>query len=154
MKKILLSALLSVGFVFIVPAAAFANATNMVVGHIYNQQHKGVSGASVVVICDTPGGGTTEKDTTSVGDGSYTVSLDTDHCPTGASVHVTAHTANTAGSNTVPSGNEFSSTAINITLSDVSVGLPEMGTVVGGIAALGAGGAFMVIRRKQQVEVS
>jgi len=144
MKKVLLTVLATIGVAILLPATAFAAqpAVTDVTG-VVSDAGNPVAGAKVTVTCNSYKG-TDHTDKT----GSYRVQFTAKKCPAGSSVVVTATTKsglNGTGSGTVsPDG----SAKLNVAIVNVTVGLPEMGAVTGSAAALAAGGAFFVTRRR------
>jgi hypothetical protein len=152
MKKKLLLALATVLTALAIPASSFAApVTTIVTGQVTKSGSVPVSGANVTVNCNS----VSDTDTTDAG-GQYSVTFNPSDCPDGATAtaHVTSSAGTGSNSGTIESATLGSSgTTINVGIVDVQVALPEMGTIVGGVAALGAGGAFFVIRRQQQKNV-
>jgi hypothetical protein len=152
MKKKLLLALATVLTALAIPASSFAApVTTIVTGQVTKSGSVPVSGANVTVNCNS----VSDTDTTDAG-GQYSVTFNPSDCPDGATAtaHVTSSDGTGSNSGTIESATLGSSgTTINVGIVDVQVALPEMGTIVGGVAALGAGGAFFVIRRQQQKNV-
>lgn len=148
MKKVVLSVLVSLTAVFALPLSVHAD-TNSVSGHVYQQGTTvGISGATVTGSCVGSNGHTYASSPVVTGtNGSYTIVMN-GACQAGGSFTVTATKDGKSGS---VSGTlqPTSNNGHNIGLADVSVALPEMGVVTGAIAALAAGSAFFIIRRRQ-----
>ncbi len=145
MKKMLIAAIATLAVVVAVPVSAFAaNGEITVVSGTVRAGGTPVSNADVDVSCN----GHVQSDMTN-GTGGYVVQFPAADCPTGATVTASATKGGATGNNS-GTANQIGGTKLNVAVVDVDVALPEMGTIVGGIAALGAGAAFMVVRRKQQ----
>ncbi len=146
MKKILSATLLSLLAVLVFPvAASAATPAQTMVSGVVKQSGKALAGANVSVTCN----GTSGSDTSDT-DGSYLVGFSAEDCPSGATVTAVASKGDAAGSKT-GKANQIGGTKLNVAVVDVDVALPEMSTIVSGIAAVGAGGAFLIIRRKQSL---
>lgn len=145
MKKLFLLALVSVGIVFAVPASTFAasSASTMVSGTV-RANSKPVANATVKVTCAAVSGTDTTDST-----GGYLVSFLASNCPTGSKVTAMATSSGGAAGTNSGTANQIGGTKLNVAVVDVNVALPEMGAAVSAVAALSAGGAFLVIRRKQ-----
>jgi hypothetical protein len=148
MKKILLSALVSLGFVVAVPISASAMSPSTMVSGTVKSGSTALAGANVSVTCN----GNVQTDTTDAS-GGYLVGFAASDCPAGSVAHAVATSGSQSGTGS-GAVKQDGSDKLNVAVADVNVGLPEMGTLVGGVAAIGAGGAFMVTRRKQQIEQS
>lgn len=148
MKKVVLSVLVSLAAVLALPLTAYAF-VDTVSGHVYQQGTSvGVSGSTVTASCVHKG--TTYNSgssVTSARDGAYSITMN-GSCTSGDSFTVFAtkdgKTGQTSGT-LVEGSNE----GHNVAIADVSIALPEMGVVTGLAAIVAAGGAFLVIRRKQ-----
>ncbi len=145
MKKKLLLAFAALAVVFAVPASSFAvdnPAVTQITGTV-SSAGSPVGGANVQVTCGSVSG----NDTTD-SEGVYLVTFAAADCPKGSTTTAAATKGDASGSNS-GTANKITN-KLNIALVDVDVAVPEMGTIVGGIAALGAGGAFLIIRKRQQ----
>lgn len=146
MKKLLASIFISLGFAVMVPAVTFAapvttpqtNVTGTVTAN-----STPINGANVTVTCGTHSG----SDTTG-SDGVYLVTFDAVDCPANSTVNVEAQKGSANGFNS-GKANKIT-TKLNVAL--VNVSLPEMGLVTGTAAMAAVGGAFLVIRRRKNVE--
>lgn len=129
-------------------SASAAPIRTIVTGKVTKAGNVPVSGASVTVKC----GSVSETDPTD-SDGQYSVSFDPNDCPDGATATAQASSSDGSGANsgTVNTEQLSSGVELNIAIVDVQVAVPEMGTIVGGMTAVAAGGAFLIIRRKQQL---
>ena len=146
MKKLLLSILTAVSVAIVMPlsASAATAGTSYIAGTVTKNGNP-VVGATVTVTCN--GHSRTSPPTTVAGD--YFVQFGSNDCPAGDVAHVTATKGSTSGSNSGTVNNLTSEpTTINLAIVDVSI-VPEFGALAGGGAALLAGGAFMIVRRKQ-----
>jgi hypothetical protein len=145
-KKVVLSVIVSVfGLAAIPMSSAFAAPLQptQIDGQItLSDGTTPVVGANVYAVCD----GNTSSTVSSVTGGLYKITMPVSKCATGDTATVYAEKGKLTGSdsNSVAPGRKFDFTVVN-----VSVSLPEMGAVTGSLAALAAGGAFLVIRRKQ-----
>ncbi len=147
MKKLLASILATAAVLMILPATAFAdNGQTIVAGTVTLNSLSGspVSGATVTVVCD---GNTQISPPTTVA-GAYTVNFSpASLCPNGATAQVTAVKGSDQG-NASGQVNEAGDSGINIAILPVVVNsVPEMGVIASVVAAIAAGGAFLVIRR-------
>ena len=128
----------------------FASAdTAAVAGKIYNSDYSAtIPGASVNVTCN----GTTHT-TTSLADGSYAVTFDSNNfepCAVGSTVQVGASKDGMSGqsSGIVNDGsNIFLDCNIDFAVVNVAL-IPEFGILIGTITIMGALVAFFVIRRR------
>lgn len=148
MKKVVLSVLVSLVAVFALPLTAYASAN--VDGYVNDNNGNGVNGASVYATCTDSGNTATGSATSATVNGKaggYYIQLSpTGTCKAGDTVTVTATKGSTSGT---ASGTFTNLGAdVNIALVSVTIGLPEMGLATGVFAAIAAGGAFLVIRRR------
>jgi len=148
MKKILgafilVSVLLTLSFA---SAQEVCTSQTVVGGTIYqNVVENGVVGADVWVTCNEQ-----TLQTTSGADGAYSVNFDCEVCDYGDDVSVHATYDDLTGDNEgevnmswdIPCGIELDVGIVNVPL------VPEFGVVVGVLTALGALGAFFVVRRR------
>lgn len=141
MKKHLASIALIAAFV-VLPAATFAmGATTDVSGFVTNNK-VAVKGAQVVVTCDGH-----SKTTTSAKNGGYAVEFTAKQCPANSNVVAKATTAKgLSGTNSGPASPVSGTTNLNI--ATISIAIPEFGTIAGIVAVLIAGGAFLVLRKR------
>lgn len=141
MNKVLISGLVSVATVLAAPAIAFASpASSQVSGVVsYNGNSVG-KGVDVSVTCD----GKTKTDKTD-SSGKYKVTFGVGECASGDHVTATVTDGSKSGTNSV--NNPTGDVTLNVALTK-SVSLPEMGAVTGIAAAAVAGGAFVVVRRR------
>ena len=143
MKKILISTIVTLLSVFAIPAAASAtevSASQTFISGTVRQSGSPVNGASVHVTCNS----VFANDTTDA-TGAYGVLFSATDCPSGATATASATKGSASGSN---SGSVAPHTALNLAIVDVNIALPEMGAITGALATVAAGGAFMVIRRR------
>ena len=107
-----------------------------------------IANAEVTVDCDG-----VEKDTTSEADGSYSVQFDVSECDAGDDVTVTAKYGDLNGESqevvwhTENERVQCLDLVINVACGNVPL-VPEFGTVVGIVTALGALGVFFVVRKQ------
>ena len=156
MKKIiglliLASVLLTLGFVSAAPICATVD-TTFVSGVITdaNNGNVAVAGANVEVTCN----GNKQYATSGV-DGSYSVQFDAADCPNDetTTLVVSASKNGLTGSNNTADWYSESTQVgcleliVNVACADVPL-VPEFGTVVGIVTALGALGVFFIVRRK------
>jgi len=151
MKRILISAIITLGLIAFLPVTAMADtvpATTLVDGQItLSNDTTPVIGANVTVRCDD----TTLTSTSTSPDGYYYTTFTSDQCPIGATAYVSANHGDLSGSNsgivdTVPM-------VINLAVVDVPLSsVPEFGVISGVVAFAFGGGAFLVIRRHNSGE--
>jgi LPXTG-motif cell wall-anchored protein len=139
-KNILLIALIAI-FV-ILPAASFANSTLTQVTGKVTYNGKAVSGATVRIVCNTY-----VKHTTTNKKGVYTSEYPVSRCANGRKATATATKGTETGSGSVKIKNHKG--VLNIALCKKVVSVPEFSTILGIIAVLIAGGAFLTIRRRK-----
>ncbi len=107
-----------------------------------------IGSAEVTVDCDG-----VEKDTTSESDGSYSVQFEASECDAGDDVTVTATFGDLNGESqevvwhTENERVECLELVINVACANVPL-VPEFGTVIGIVTALGALGVFFVVRKQ------
>jgi len=140
MKKLLLS-FLSVGALLFIPAAT-ASATGFtdVSGVIsFNGTHVG---KNIVVTVNCNGNVLTDKTDKT---GTYLVQFTKQQCPKNSTVHVSATVNGITGNSTGKAKKDTN--RLNVAVVNVSV--PEFGVITGIGTMVAAGGAFLVIRRRQ-----
>ena len=118
----------------------------IVAGIIYNANDDDtpVENADVIVWC-IHNDVTTERETTSQEDGTYSVSFTTDLCSLGDSLIVSASKGDLSGSQ--EGKVDYNIENWNIGIVNVPL-VPEFGVIIGGLTVLGALGVFFVVRRK------
>ena len=148
---ILASVLLTIGFVSAAPICATVDTT--FISGIVTDANNGnvpVAGADVDVTCN---GNLLEA--TSELDGSYSVQFDAADCPNDetTTLVVSASKDGLTGSNNTADWYSESTQVgcleliVNVACADVPL-VPEFGTIIGVLTALGALGTFFVVRRK------
>lgn len=141
MKKHLASIALIAAFV-VLPAATFAaSGFTQISGTVYTNNNQKVSGAKVTVICDGH-----SKKTITASNGSYLVQYATKKCPAGSNATASATKGTKTGSNS-EKVNNVTGTTINLAI--VNITIPEFSAILGFIAVLIAGGAFLSIRSRK-----
>jgi hypothetical protein len=142
MKKFL-SLLTGAGILaLLLPGIASAQSpvvATVVQGTVTNAKGKDVNNAKVTVICN----GKVQKTTTD-GTGFYTVSFSPTVCPVGSNVSVTV----TKGSMGGEKGGKITQQSTDLNVDVVNVSVPELGLITGLVAAITAGGLFLVMRRR------
>ncbi len=147
MRKTLIAAF----FMFLVLGMASVSATplpsppsSLVAGVVYDMDNQPVPGAEVTVTCND-----IVKETVTLSDGSYAVKYfnfynqNEQYCVVGDTAYVLAEKDEASGSNS-GSVNNF----IVVKMAVVNVQIPEFSEITAGIALLGAGAVFLILRRK------
>ena len=119
------------------------SAATLIGGKIYNSDFSAtVSGADVLVTCNG-----SEKNTTSLSDGAYSVTYDDSECEAGNTLTVSAnHPSYGAGTQ---SGVIHDRLVMDWDVAIVNVPLvPEFGLIIGGLTVVSAVFLFFVVRRK------
>jgi hypothetical protein len=145
MKKVILSALLSIGIIVILPATAMALSVG---GKVLLNNSSPVNGAIVTVNCAN---NTYFGQSTSGPDGSYLVIAGNPqisrYCG-GTAVIVDANYGSLSG---LANGN-IGDTSLNVNIVDTSA-VPEFGIITGFIAVIIGGGAFLYIRHRNIIDI-
>ncbi len=144
---ILASVLLTLGFVSAVTDEVPACTSQTIVGGTIYQEDitNPIAGADVYVTC-----GTETLSTTSEADGSYSVVFDCSKCDYGYDVEVRATKDALEGTEDGEVNMKYDllcGVKLNVGIINVPL-VPEFGVVVGVLTALGAVGAFFVVRKK------
>lgn len=144
MRKTLIAAF----FMFLVLGMASVSAIHLapssVAGVVYDMNNQPVPGAEVTVTCNE-----LEQETVTLNDGSYAVQFtneynqDNQYCVEGDTVDVTAEKDEASGSSSGLVNNY-----IFVRMAVVNVQIPEFSEITAGIALLGAGAVFLILRRK------
>lgn len=148
MKRVLLTVLATLSVAILLPATALADPSHpssewtVVSGQIKDSKGP-VKGATVTVSCNGH-----SKTTYSIWNGYYATYFKYSQCSDGDTVTVTAVTSKGLSGTSTGTVRE-GKCDLDLALVNVTVGLPEMGAFTGSAAALAAGGAFFVTRRRK-----
>jgi hypothetical protein len=138
-KTIAFIAMFALVLAFVAAPVAAVSAT-MISGKItLSDNVTPVVGASVKVTCNA-----IDKLTTTDGSGMYYVFYTSTDCPNGSEVTTVATKDDMTGTST----GKVSLDLCRINTAIIDVSIPEFGIVLGGVALVGAFGAFMVMRKK------
>ena len=146
MKKAMLLISLTLVFLFAISAVSAVDGTTYIAGKVYDSTQPSwptVEGATVEVTCN---GGNLQT-TTTVSDGSYSVTYSASICDLGDSMSVYAYKGGLSG---YGDGNEVSLDMpfdVNVGVSNVPL-VPEFGFLIGTLTIISSIGVFFFVRRQ------
>jgi outer membrane receptor protein involved in Fe transport len=134
--------------VAILPAASFAARAQTDINGVVTANGSPVKNATVFVSCkDLANNQVTTKTVHTDATGAYLAVFNAKKCPIGSSVTVSATKKKIgSGSNT---GSVSSDNTDKLNVGIINVAIPEFGTIAGLLAVVGAGGVFLVTRRRE-----
>lgn len=142
MKRIFLSILVAFGITIASSASVFAAANTTDVKGVITVNNKGISGASVVVVCNSQ-----SLVTTTDTHGLYIVHFDAIDCAIGSKTTVVATQHKLGGVNT---GLVTSRAPTTVNINIVNATVPEFGIIAGVVSIIVSGTAYLVIRRRHK----
>jgi len=132
---------------FMISMIGMVSAETLVAGIVYNEDHSAkIDSADITVTCNGH-----VKTTTSIGDGSYSVSYLEDGvegCDAGDDVTVVAEKGDLYGSEPGVVQDKGDYPGVEINLAIINVTVPEFGLIIGVLTMMSAVGIFAFVRRQ------
>lgn len=148
---VLASLLLVVGFASATTDPACSSERTLISGVVYygDDMSNVIPGASVLIVCHHGEEENTLPAVLTDSNGVYSATFKSEECDHLDIITVIAEKDDLSGTNTGQVTNEYTFSCMKLNAGEVNVPMvPEFGTVIGMLTALGALGVFFIVRRK------